>query len=184
MLKLLERSKPQFFPVHKWRIFNKEAQTQKTKQTKNTQHTHAEVVATYLHFSPSVVSEHVHQVAATKTQFYKISSCAFLGLTRKGEKNGTKSTTSKVEKGTDHYLSRGGGGGSSEDIICITINFTWFPMRLFNLMIPFHWQLVGTQFCLAPHPTLWSVGNQFPSFPRENHVITPKSSEPLPLERK
>ena len=98
------------FPVHKWRIFNKEAQTQKTKQTKNTQHTHAEVVATYLHFSPSVVSEHVHQVAATKTQFYKISSCAFLGLTRKGEKNGTKSTTSKVEKGTDHYLSRGGGG--------------------------------------------------------------------------
>ena len=111
MLKLLERSKPQFFPVHKWRIFNKEAQTQKTKHTKNTQHTHAEVVATYLHFSPSVVSEHVHQVAATKTQFYKISSCAFLGLTRKGEKNGTKSTTSKVEKGTDHYLSRGGGGG-------------------------------------------------------------------------
>ena len=75
-------------------------------------------------------------------------------------------------------------GGSSEDIICITINFTWSPMRLCNLMIPFHWQLVGTQFCLAPHPTLWSVGNQFPSFPRENHVITPKSSEPLPLERK
>ena len=184
MLKLLERSKPQFFPVHKWRSFNKEAQTQKTKQTKNTQHTHAEVVATYLHFSPSVVSEHVHQVAATKTQFYKISSCAFLGLTRKGEKNGTKSTTSKVEKGTDHYLSRGGGGGSSEDIICITINFTWSPMRLCNLMIPFHWQLVGTQFCLAPHPSLWSVGNQFPSFPHENHVITPKSSEPLPLERK
>ena len=111
MLKLLERSKPQFFPVHKRRIFNKEAQTQKTKQTRNTQHTHAEVVATYLHFSPSVVSEHVHQVAATKTQFYKISSCAFLGLIRKGEKNETKSTTSKVEKGTDHYLSRGGEGG-------------------------------------------------------------------------
>ena len=76
-------------------------------------------------------------------------------------------------------------GGSSEDIICITINFLPDPpMRLCNLMIPFHWQLVGTQFCLAPHPTLWSVGNQFPSFPRENHVITPKSSEPLPLERK
>ena len=85
--------------------------TDPKNQTKNTQHTHAEVVATYLHFSPSVVSEHVHQVAATKTQFYKISSCAFLGLIRKGEKNGTKSTTSKVEKGTDHYLSRGGGGG-------------------------------------------------------------------------
>ena len=46
--------------------FNKEAQTQKTKHAKNTQHTHAEVVATYLHFSPSVVSEHVHQVAAIK----------------------------------------------------------------------------------------------------------------------
>ena len=57
------------------------------------------------------MSEHVHQFAATKTQFYKISSCAFLGLTRKGEKNETTSTTSKVEKGTDHYLSRGGGGG-------------------------------------------------------------------------
>ena len=71
------------------------------------------------------MSEHVHQFAATKTQFYKISSCAFLGLTRKGEKNETTSTTSKVEKGTDHYLSRGGGGGgSSEDIICIMINFT------------------------------------------------------------
>ena len=71
------------------------------------------------------MSEHVHQFAETKTQFlFKISSCAFLSLTRKGEKDETTSTTSKVEKGTDHYLSRGGGGGSSEDIICITINFT------------------------------------------------------------
>ena len=183
MLKLLERSKPQFFPVHKWRIFNKEAQTQKTKQTINTQHTHAEVVATYLHFSPSVVSEHVHQVAATKTQFYKISSCAFLGLIRKGEKMEQNQPHLTLKKGLI-IIYQEVGGGSSEDIICITINFTWSPMRLCNLMIPFHWQLVGTQFCLAPHPTLWSVGNQFPSFPRENHVITPKSSEPLPLERK
>ena len=126
MLKLLERSKPQFFPVHKSRIFNKEAQTQKTKQTKNTQHTHAEVVATYLHFSPSVVSEHVHQVAATKTQFYKISSCAFLGLTRKGEKNGTKQNQPhlRLKKGLIIIYQEVGGGGSSEDIICITINFT------------------------------------------------------------
>ena len=89
----------------------------------------------------------------------------------KVKKDETTSTTSKVEKGTDHYLSRGGGGGSSEDIICITINFTWFPMRLCNLMIPFHWQLVGTQFCLAPHPTLWSVGNQFPWKPCDHPKI-------------
>ena len=49
-------------------------------------------------------------------------------------------------------------------------------------MIPFHWQLVGTQFCLVPHPR--SVGDRFPSFPPENHVITPKSSEPPPPGKK
>ena len=40
---------------------------------KHTQHTHAEVVATYLHFSPSIVSEHFHQFAATKANLCKIS---------------------------------------------------------------------------------------------------------------
>ena len=100
------------------------------------------------------MSEHVHQFAATKTQFYKISSCAFLGLTRKGEKNETTSTTSKVEKGTDHYLSRG-GGGEFGGYHLYHDKFLPDPlMRLCNLIIPFHWQLVGTQFCLAPHPTL------------------------------
>ena len=142
-----------------WTLFqcaNKEFSTKRhrsRKQTqKHTQHTHAEVVATYLHFSPSVVSEYTHQFAATKTQFCKHSSCAFLSLIRKTEKNETTSTTPKVEKGYDHSLSRGGGGVFKEDIVCITIIFTWFPMRLCTLMIPFHWQLVGTQFCLVPHP--------------------------------
>ena len=42
--------------------------------------------------------------------FKKSHHVLFLGLTRKAEKNGTKPTTSKVEKGTDHYLSRSEGG--------------------------------------------------------------------------
>ena len=84
-------------PVHKWRIF-------KTNKQKYTQHTHAEVVATYLHFSLSVVSEHFHQFAATKANLCKISSF-FLVWWEK-----PTLTTTKVEKGTDHNLSRGGGG--------------------------------------------------------------------------
>ena len=69
------------------------------------------------------MSEHTHQFAATKTQFCKLSSCAFLSLIRKTEKNETTSTTPKVEKGSGHYLSRG-GGGVFKDIVCITIKFT------------------------------------------------------------
>ena len=57
----------------------------KTNKQKHTQHTHAEVVATYLHFSPSVVSEHFHQFAATKANLCKISR--FFSLTRKANIN-------------------------------------------------------------------------------------------------
>ena len=45
------------------------------------------------------MSEHVHQVAATKTQFYKISSCAFLGLIRKGEKMEQNQPHLRLKKG-------------------------------------------------------------------------------------
>ena len=111
-LKLSGRSKPQLEPYSSVQIKNFQQRHRSRKQTnkqKHTQHTHAEVVATYLHFSPSVVSEYTHQFAATKTQFCKHSSCAFLSLIRKTEKNETTSTTPKVEKGYDHSLSRGGG---------------------------------------------------------------------------
>ena len=59
------------------------------------------------------MSEHVHQVAATKSQFYKISSCAFLGLTRKGEKNGTKQNQPhlRLKKGLIIIYQEVGGGG-------------------------------------------------------------------------
>ena len=69
------------------------------------------------------MSEHVHQVAATKTQFYKISSCAFLGLIRKGEKMEQNQPHLRLKKGLI-IIYQEVGGGSSEDIICITINFT------------------------------------------------------------
>ena len=176
-----------------WTLFqcaNKEFSTKRhrsRKQTqKHTQHTHAEVVATYLHFSPSVVSEYTHQFAATKTQFCKHSSCAFLSLIRKTEKNETTSTTPKVEKGYDHSLSRGGGGVFKEDIVCITIIFTWFPMRLCTLMIPFHWQLVGTQFCLVPHPPPPPdlLGTDSLPFPLKTMWSPQNPLNPLPLERK
>lgn len=45
-----------------------------------------------------------------------------------------------------------------EDFSCVTIKFTWSPQKALqhSYVLP-HWQLVGSQFSIAPLHPLWAT---------------------------
>ena len=70
---------------------------------------------------------------------------------------------------------RGVEVGGSEDLGCVTINFTWSSLSLCGILV-----IPSLTVNFNSLPLIFFSDNLFPSFPHENDKILPTPSDPPP----